>query len=366
VNTLDPNIVARASSPAKLNLFLEILGRRDDGYHEIDTVMVPIDWCDQLSVRRSEQAGVRLHVDWSPSLAEVAEELAVDPATAAGQQLLSIPADETNLVHRALTRFAATFGIGGGFECRLEKSIPAGAGMGGASSNAATALLCAAELCGIKASSAEIVRIAAEIGSDVPFFLGRQQQPTEQCTAMRARGRGERLTVVPVAKPLDFVVAYPAVSLSTAKVYADCQVPPKPQSPAELIGSLASANHEGITRELGNRLTNAAKKNAPQIDEILKSMWQAGLRTCQLTGSGSACFAVVRSQAEAKRFAEQLRQSFDSNQGCAKTDLAETIEPGNDLNRGEDRLGTRIKAARSGEVPPRVDLSDEASAGELA
>lgn len=355
LKTLDRNLVARTQPPAKLNLFLEVLGRRTDGYHEIDTVMVPINWCDSLTVRRREQPGVSLHVAWMPSLAAVAAELGVAPDSDAGRRLLSIPEDETNLVHSALTRFADRFGVPGGFECWLTKSIPAGAGLGGASSDAAAALLSAAALCGLDAAAPALPGIAADIGSDVPFFLGDRQQPPGACAALRARGRGERLAAVPVAHPIDFVVAYPAVSLSTAKVYAECQVPPQPRSPDALIGALATADYDGICSGLGNRLTAAAKKNALQIDEILKSMWHVGLRTCQLTGSGSACFAVVRTAAEAEACSARLQQHIA---GRAARDKASQRAAGTEsrLQRSKDRLGARIRAARSVRVPPHVAL----------
>lgn len=287
--------------PAKLNLFLELLRRRDDGYHEIDTVMVPIDWCDEMSLRRTEVPGIRLKVDWLPSQRTVERRLGV-PASE-----MDVPADDRNLVHQALGRFTDSFDVPGGFECQLHKSIPAGAGMGGASSDAAAALLAAARLCGLPPEDPEITKIAAGIGSDVPFFLGiaGQRNPVA-----RATGRGEKLHPAKMAAPLHVVVAFPNESLSTAKVYAASRVPPDPCRAEGLLAALAGGNRALIASELMNRLSEPAREIAPRIDEIMKSMWRAGLRTCQLTGSGSACFALADSARDAKRASARLRASL--------------------------------------------------------
>jgi 4-diphosphocytidyl-2-C-methyl-D-erythritol kinase len=295
--------------PAKLNLFLEILGRREDGFHEIDTVMVPIDWCDQLRLARTDAATVELSVRWLPSREVVANTLGVSAERAESSRLLDIPADETNLVHRALSRFRECFEIESGFACLLDKRIPAGAGMGGASSDAAAAIHAAAMLCGLDAESDALHQLAAEIGSDVPFFLGLPG--TIRTTAARAQGRGEILQAVPMRGPLDFVVVFPGVSLSTGKVYANCQIPPSPRSAVAMIEALNDGRLDQLSDAMLNRLTEPAKKLAPRIAEILESLWQIGLRTCQLTGSGSACFAIAGSRREALRCTEQLRARLE-------------------------------------------------------
>ena len=289
---------ASVRPPAKLNLFLELLARRDDGFHEIDTVMVPIDWCDRIRVRRTERPGVQLKVNWLPSTQTIARRLDVPCSS------LNVPCDEDNLVHRALTRFASSFGVAGGFECELLKSIPAGAGLGGASSDAAAALRCAAALCGVPDGDDEIEVIAAELGSDVPFFLGDSGR---RISAARARGRGEKLTPVTLGSPLHLVVVFPNESLSTARVYAASTVPADPRSAEGLIEALRGGIQKKIELHLMNRLSHPAQEIAPRIDEILKSMWRAGLRTCQLTGSGSACFALANSARDARHASARLR-----------------------------------------------------------
>lgn len=336
--------VAHTRPPAKLNLFLELLARRDDGFHEIDTVMVPVDWCDQLRVARTDRPGVELTVDWLPSPQVVARRIGLDrnmqaqscspnptflqnPSFFQIPSYFQIPSDERNLVHKALRKFALAFGIQGGFECKLGKSIPPGAGMGGASSDAASALLSAAALCGIPQNSPKLLEIAAEIGSDVTFFLGLAGK---RLVAGRAQGRGELLSGVALQRTIFFVVVFPGVVLSTASVYAASQVSPSPENADRLIASMEGRSDTLFEHEMLNRLTQPAKKLAPQINETLESLWHTGLRTSQLTGSGSACFAVASTQREANRCAARLRSM---------------VEP-----------GAVVMAVKTTSVPIRVDM----------
>lgn len=321
MNGDDNCLVASTRAPAKLNLFLELVRKRDDGYHDIDTVMVPIDWYDDLQVRRRTASGVGLVADWLPSREEFAASFGINANSDAADRLLSIPTDESNLVCKALNRFADVFAIDGGFDAELLKRIPAGAGMGGASSDAASAIRCAAALCDVPMDSPELTTIAAEIGSDVPFFLGlganSDGAADKRIAAARATGRGEVLTEVAIGRPIDLVVVYPSVSLSTGKVYGASQAPKTPQTADGLVrvlsalDDLAGADLRDVLGEtMLNRLSDPARLLAPQIDEILKSVWRMDVLACQLTGSGSACFAVVESPERAKRVAEQLQTEF--------------------------------------------------------
>ncbi len=307
---------ARTRAPAKLNLFLELLRRREDGYHEIDTVMVPIDWCDDVIVARTEREQIRVGVRWLPSKKIIASRLGLPVNFAKTAQLLQIPENEGNLVHRALSLFRDQFDTPGGFDCRIRKRIPAGAGMGGASSNAASALRCAAKLCGVPSNRPEIYEIAASIGSDVPFFLGCRNDASaidapQRTLAARAQGRGEILTPLTLRSPLHFVVAFPGECLSTAKVYAASQIPAVCRSPDGMLGALGSGSSPEIGKHLFNRLTGPAREILPRIDEILESMWRSGLQACQLTGSGSACFAIQSTAIQADRGAARLRAMLE-------------------------------------------------------
>lgn len=305
---LDTALVASTRPPAKLNLFLELIEKRPDGFHEIDTVMIPIDLCDEMRLWRTNDSVINLKVDWLPSRSIVANRLGVEIGSDKATQLLQIPESEENLVHRALTIFKSQFGVSGGFGCNLGKRIPAGAGMGGASSDAASALLCAAKLCDIPSQSDKLFEIAAALGSDVPFFLGADGVNTK---AARATGRGERIESIDVGSTLNFVLAYPNDSLSTAKVYAISKVPDQPTSAEAIVAAIATANVSEICDQLLNRLSEPAKKILPRIDEILKSMWRSGMQRCQLTGSGSACFAIADSKTQAQQCLARLQAMIE-------------------------------------------------------
>lgn len=307
------NLIARTTPPAKLNLFLEIPFKRDDGFHEIDTVMVAIGLRDELEVKLSADPKVQLACGWLPSDAARAAELGLDCSVGELPDLLKLPLDQSNLVVKALIAFRDEFGIDSGFEVLLNKRIPAGAGMGGASSDAAHALSCAAYLHQIPISDSRIKRIASSIGSDVPFFLeytGDESDPSDfngPPSAARATGRGEILTPLKSCPTLDLVVAYPNASLSTADVYRGLKVSNTPIDSSGFIEAFQRGDRDAMSRTMMNRLTEPALKILARSGELIESLWQSGLQTCQLTGSGSACFGLAQSAEQAQDVVKRLK-----------------------------------------------------------
>lgn len=306
------NLIVRA--PAKLNLFLELLNKRPDGYHEIATVMLPVNCFDTLAVRRlDDSAAVRLQVHWSPGRSAWTEMLGP-----VAEQVLAIPGDDSNLINRAIAAARQRFGLSHGIAVQLRKRIPPGAGMGGASSDAAAALLAVAAVSGIDPADRRLTEIAAAIGSDVPFFLPgpSQHRCTGRQTATVATGRGERLRRVPLGRRLWFVVAYPPQALSTAEVYRRAEVPHRPESLDNFLAALTSPAEGALHSVLWNRLSHPAQCLSPKVGELLSSMRAVGLRPTMMTGSGSACFSLCVDQRQAvggaQRLAAQLRrqQSF--------------------------------------------------------
>jgi 4-diphosphocytidyl-2-C-methyl-D-erythritol kinase len=307
------------SPPAKLNLFLELLARRDDGFHELDTVMVAINWQDELRLRHTPRPGVKLSIDWTAGLASVAQELQVDE----DDERLFIPTDEQNLVVRALNRLTETLGLDGGWEVHLNKSIPSGAGMGGASSDAASALRLGCETHPhMHATSKQelLFSLAAEIGSDVPFFFGApsfdessdspaSSDSNDGILCARATGRGEKLQFFTLANPLHAVVLFPAECISTAQVYSQCIVPDSPRSSDDLLLALQGMSVEN-TFSLHNTLEATARGLSSRIDPALECLSKAGLTHCHMTGSGSACFALADSSQQAALAADTLRSTF--------------------------------------------------------
>lgn len=316
---MSENFVIHTRPPAKLNLFLEIPAKLDDGYHEIDTVMAAIDLCDELQVQRTDDPTVSLQANWLPSRNEIARELGLptteSPSLADPEDALFIPTDERNLVVKALQAFRQHFGIASGFHARLGKRIPAGAGMGGASSDAAHAISCAAQLHQVTHHHQELHQIAASIGSDVPFFLPMSCENGQQACMGWATGRGEKVAPLAISSDFDpsetyLLIAYPPIPLSTAKVYSALRIPKYPVSSAKFRQALQSNNREQWESSMMNRLSEVAEEITPQVKDLLKSLWKSGLETCQLTGSGSACFGVASNFENASRILNALQSDL--------------------------------------------------------
>jgi 4-diphosphocytidyl-2-C-methyl-D-erythritol kinase len=339
-----PSIVI-ARAPAKLNLFLELLRKREDGYHEIETVMVPINRYDTLAIRTRAQSGIRIQTDWWPSPAYWATAL----GKAKASELLAIPNDERNLIHRAVTATAALSDSRLGFDVQVRKRIPAGAGMGGASSDAAATIRAVAALTGISPDDDRLPQVAAAIGSDVPFFLGNARLPRIEkagmaadrrasehsllggpscihaTKAMLACGRGEKLSTLPLSKPLRFIVAFPATALSTALVYRSSEIPAIPESSLSLIDAMKEGRMDKMGSAMMNRLSEPAIKLSPLVKDLLEQMWQAGLPRCQLTGSGSACFSLLDDASDCGTLMKRLNTTLNAQQFPAVVFAARSI-----------------------------------------
>ena len=294
----DPGTCAVVHCPAKLNLFLEILARRTDGFHELDTVMMAVDWCDRLEVRTHRERAIQICCHWAGSRQSMAQQMGVSPK----DSILDLPEGPRNLVYQALAAFQSAFQVPSGFGVVLEKHIPAGAGMGGASSDAAGALRAAAAIHGVPPDDHRLHEIAAKIGSDVPFFMG-----PDPSLAARATGTGTHLHPFETNWTPHAVIVFPGVSLTTAKVYRHCKVPDRPQTAEKLIQTWQSDQPERICELFVNRLTEPAKMLAPPIEEALESMRRVVGPFCHITGSGSACFALTHSLIEAESLAKRLR-----------------------------------------------------------
>lgn len=286
-------MVVRA--PAKLNLSLGVLARRPDGYHEIESLMVPVSLHDTLRVRPGAAPGVRLAVRFGGRL-----------ANPRGRVLAGdVPTDGRNLVVRAVELLAAEAGLcrGGdqppGLQIDLVKRIPAGSGLGGGSSDAAAALSAAARAWGLDWPGERLAELGARIGSDVPMFFA--------ASAVISRGRGERIEPVAGIPALAAVIARPAAGLSTPAVYTACTPDPRARGGSALLAAALAA---GRIREslalMHNSLERPACDLCPDVVRLLADFVRHGAIRPLLTGSGSAVFALVRSAAEARRIAARL------------------------------------------------------------
>ncbi len=255
--------------PAKLNLFLEILGRRADGYHELATVMVPVDLADRLEVRKAR--GFSLEVR--------------------GARL-----EGTNTVEKAWRAVRRRRRIPGA-RARLLKRIPAGSGLGGGSSDAAAMIEALDRLYRI---DLPLDRVAAEVGSDVPFFLARGPA---LCT-----GRGERVAALSGFPRIHAVVAWPRLPLSTREVYRHARefLTPRPRNVIDFLNSVALEGPAGLDRELFNRLEAPALALRPELRRLRDALGQLPFRAVRMTGSGSAFFGLCGARREAEVLARRV------------------------------------------------------------
>ena len=277
------------NAPAKLNLSLAVLDRRQDGFHEIESLMVPVSISDRLHVRRAPAGVFSLEVVFAGKIGcETGQSLARD-----------VPDDESNLVLRAARLLAERAGSDAGLTIRLEKHIPSGAGLGGGSSDAAAAFLAAVKLWNLDWSLDQLATLSAELGSDIPWFFAG--------TAGVVGGRGEQVTPVEGIPAYDVVIACPSEGLSTARVYAACE--PDAHRRGHAL-ALATALQDDSLRQafplMHNSLQQPAQNLAPSVNRLLTDMAKHNALHPILTGSGSACFSLCRTTHEARQLAASL------------------------------------------------------------
>jgi 4-diphosphocytidyl-2-C-methyl-D-erythritol kinase len=274
------------NSGCKVNLLLNILGKRPDGFHELETVIHPVNLFDTLTFARAP-AGVSLTCSNA-----------------------NLAVDESNLVHRAASAFINAAQISDGVKIHLEKRIPMAAGLGGGSGNAATTLLALNELFGNPLSKEKLFEMAASLGSDIPFFL--QSKPA------LATGRGENI------EPLEFfgclrgrafLLIHPGFGISTPWAYQQLArfreaLNGKPGRARTLIKLLQSGDLAEATREFYNALEAPALYKFPLL-EILQEFARAnGALVVLMSGSGSTTFALLEGIRAARDLDEKVREKF--------------------------------------------------------
>jgi 4-diphosphocytidyl-2-C-methyl-D-erythritol kinase len=262
-------------SPAKINLTLEVLGRRADGFHSIRSVLAPVDLHDTVSFTPGGRKLV-FH---------------------AGQ---GAPRDESNLAVKAVRALEARTGIRRGVDIRIVKRIPIAAGLGGGSSNAATVLRGLNELWDLSLPADDLEEIGLSIGSDVPFFL--------RGGTSLAGGRGERLEPLPRGGTLDFVLVSPSLKVSSQWAYEHV--------PAELTRSagstsmvkvaLASGRVELLAAHLSNDLEPGVAREHPVVGEAKRRLLAAGALGALMSGSGPTVFGVAKDAESAERIAARM------------------------------------------------------------
>lgn len=249
----------RATVPCKVNLFLDVLGRRSDGYHDLDTLMLGVSLCDQLIIQ--PVGGDRLELVVSVPEGADQKLQADDPAW-------TIPNDRSNLVVRSLEVLRTALGLPrAGASLRLTKRIPAMAGLGGGSADAAAALVLGSLLWTGRVDWSLVHRLASELGSDINFFLegNRDSYWLARCT-----GRGERITPLPCGRTLHLVILHPPAGCKTADVFSNFGRQKGAQSSVGLQDCTSGSNGDS-SRVAASHRDEASHRNDDRVDASAKS-----------------------------------------------------------------------------------------------
>ncbi|HQU31294.1 MAG: 4-(cytidine 5'-diphospho)-2-C-methyl-D-erythritol kinase [Planctomycetia bacterium] len=267
----------KIAAPAKINLFLEILGKRQDGYHEIETVMQEISLYDYIHM---EDRNEDIELTCSNSTLSVGED---------------------NLVLKAARLFQRESGIFRGVKIHLDKRIPVGAGLGGGSSDAVATLFGLNKLWRVGYDDAKLLSLAEKLGSDTPFFvLGN----TAIC-----KGRGDVIIPHNLQTPYHYVVVYPRFEVSTATVYKNFKfvLTKNLKDVRVFLQSLDSGNPEKLGASLHNRLEDVVFRLYPEIEKIKKTLAKLGFCGILLSGSGSALYGLCRGERDSKEIEKKIK-----------------------------------------------------------
>lgn len=276
-------------APAKINLSLRVVGRRADGYHLLDTIMVPVSLYDEIEIRK-----VRLRVQNKNPTPPLIKIRCDHP---------SVPDGEQNLVYRAARLLLAKAKSGQSIEIRIRKRIPVGAGLGGGSTDAAATLVGLNRLLKLGYAARQLERLGLKLGADVPFFI--RGRPA------RARSIGERLQPISPFARRWLVILYPGFPVSTAWVYQN--LPAKLTKPSVNTSIASSLTGSGNLPEmLVNDLESVTLGRYPKIGLLKRKLLRAGALGSLMSGSGSSVFGVFSTKRKAEEAFRRLRQEEES------------------------------------------------------
>lgn len=287
----------RLAAPAKINLFLEILGKRDDGYHDLRTILVPLSLADEIEIERREGEGIETVMQMDEIPAVVGIEMA---------------GSEDNLATRAARLLQEATGCRAGARIHIRKRIPVGGGLGGGSSDAAAVLCGLNRLWGTGLSRDRLLELGARLGSDVPALL--------YGGAVVAEGRGER--VRPAVRPEEAarsrwwgVVVHPGFGISTADMYRRYR-PPLTNGSAfyhTLLIALATGDVHRAGRSLFNGLEETVFAKYPFLRLVVEGLRDEGALGAMVSGSGSSVFALAADEAHARRLQQRLAERVEAD-----------------------------------------------------
>ncbi len=265
---------------AKINLGLDVVGKRPDGYHEVRMVMQMLQLHDQVWIERVKEPGIRVETNLS-----------------------FLPTDDRNIAYRAADLLMTEYGIREGVKIRIDKHIPVAAGMAGGSTNCAAVLIGMNRLFGLRLSEEELMALGVRLGADVPYcILGR--------TAL-SEGIGEILTPVPGLPECSVLVAKPPFSVSTKYVYSNLKLDTISRHPDidGMLEALAAQDLYGVTDRLANVLETVTIPEHPEIEKIKQLMLEGGARGALMSGSGPTVFGIFDREEAAGAVMQVIRGS---------------------------------------------------------
>lgn len=273
----------------KINLGLDVVRRREDGYHEVRMIMQTVRVYDAIELNRTEEEGIRLSTN-----------------------LYYLPDNENNLGYRAAKLLMDEFGIRDGVEIKMKKFIPVAAGMAGGSSDAAAVLFGVNKMFGLGLSKQELMERGVRLGADVPYCIMRGTALSE--------GIGEILTPLPPMPQCRVLIAKPAVSVSTKHVYESLNLPSLGAEAHPDIDAMWAAIEKkdlsGVVSQLGNVLETVTIPENPVIQTLKDKMMEMGADGSLMSGSGPTVFGLFTNQTAAQAAYEELR--YGSSQDLAK------------------------------------------------
>jgi 4-diphosphocytidyl-2-C-methyl-D-erythritol kinase len=278
-------------TPAKLNVYLQVLGKRLDGFHELETVMVSVGLYDTLRFTDDPSGDCTLRC---------VDRRRRGPSRTNRDFIL--PADGSNLVLRAANRLREATGTTRGVRIELYKRIPLAAGLAGGSSDAAATLAGLNRLWKLRLSTAALRELAAELGSDVPFFL-------HDTAVAVCRGRGEIIEPVKLSTNLHFVIARPSTGLSTPLVFRHCRPGVGPWPVAAMVECLAQGRIGRVGSRLYNSLQEPAERLNPEVAQLRDAFSRQPFAGHLMSGSGTSYFGLCAHRRQALQLSARLRAS---------------------------------------------------------
>lgn len=270
---------------AKINLGLDVVRRREDGYHEVRMIMQTIHLYDRLDIKRTQEPGIQIQTNLS-----------------------FLPVNENNLIYKAAKLLMDEFSITDGVSVKLDKRIPVAAGMAGGSTDAAAMLIGVNRLFSLGLTKRELMERGVQIGADVPYCIMRG-------TAL-AEGIGEALSPLPPMVKCPVLIAKPSISVSTKFVYQNLKLDDTTIHPDidRLIDDIKAKNLHDIAAHMGNVLETVTIPNYPVIDEIKKHMLSNGAVGAMMSGSGPTVFGLFDDEDTAKKAYKAMRSSHLARQ----------------------------------------------------